>query len=223
MHRIFIGVDRRQWLAYTVLQHSLMSRSSQPLAITPLVLPQLPITRQGLTDFTFSRYLVPWLCGFEGTALFIDADFLCLADVNELFALSDPRYAVQVVKSSYKFEWPSLMLFQCESCKALTPEYINASDSEPQMLGWGEVGALNNEWNFLVGYDNQPSKPKMLHYTQGIPEFLEMQGSQFYQEWHDEKAKALDTCSWIELMGQSIHAKPVLQRIDMKRQLRQSS
>ena len=95
MLHIFIGVDRRQWLAYTVLQHSLQSRSSKPLAITPLVLPQLPITRQGLTDFTFSRYLVPWLCDYKGVALFVDADFLCLTDINELFLEFDSRYAVQ--------------------------------------------------------------------------------------------------------------------------------
>jgi len=62
--RIFIGYDHRQAVAYNVLQFSLFRRSSRPLSISPLVLPTLPMTRQGLTPFTFSRFLVPWLCDF---------------------------------------------------------------------------------------------------------------------------------------------------------------
>ena len=46
--RIFIGFDHRQPVAYNVLQHSLFRRSSKPLSISPLVLPTLPMTRQGL-------------------------------------------------------------------------------------------------------------------------------------------------------------------------------
>lgn len=57
--RIFIGYDHRQAVAYNVLQFSLYRRSSRPLAISPLVLPTLPMKRQGLTPFTFSRFLVP--------------------------------------------------------------------------------------------------------------------------------------------------------------------
>ena len=72
---------------YNVLQFSLYRRSSKPLAISPLVLPTLPMKRQGLTPFTFSRFLVPWLCDYQGWALFLDIDFLALGDVAELFAL----------------------------------------------------------------------------------------------------------------------------------------
>ena len=48
--RIFIGYDPRQNVAYNVLQHSIFTRCSEPLAITPLVIDTLPITRQGLSS-----------------------------------------------------------------------------------------------------------------------------------------------------------------------------
>ena len=59
MLRIFVGIDERQPVAYHVLVSSIQRRSSRPVAITPLLIHQLPIKRQGLTTFTFSRYLVP--------------------------------------------------------------------------------------------------------------------------------------------------------------------
>lgn len=220
MEKIFVGVDRRQWLAFTVLQYSIYSRSSLPVQVIPLLIQQLPITRVGLTDFTFSRYLVPWLCGYKGRALFVDADFLCLSDISEIFTLFDPKYSVQVVQCSQRFEWTSLMLFNCEKSTRLTPEYINNPAHQPQELHWGQVGQLPDEWNFLVGYDLVKEMPKMVHYTQGIPGFIEMQGTPFFEHWHQDLAAATATCSWIELMGKSVHAKSVVARIEMQSQLK---
>mgnify|MGYP000290578739 CR=1 FL=1 len=97
---VYIGFDHRQAVSYNVLQFSIFRRSSKPVTISPLVLPSLPITRQGLTPFTYSRFLVPWLNSFQGWALFLDTDFLCLADISELFALCDNRYAAMVSKNA---------------------------------------------------------------------------------------------------------------------------
>src|ERR1700741_4365040 len=96
---IFIGYDHRQAVPYNGLQFSLYRRSSRPRSISPLVLPTLPMKRQGLTPFTFSRFLVPWLCDYQGWALFLDIDFLALADIAELFALADDRHAAMVSKN----------------------------------------------------------------------------------------------------------------------------
>ena len=75
---IFIGYDPRERAATNVLIDSLYQQSSVPLAITPLVTPQLKA--QGLywrerdpkqsTAFSFSRFLVPYLMGYQGWALF---------------------------------------------------------------------------------------------------------------------------------------------------------
>jgi len=203
--RIFVGMDKRQPLAPTVLQSSIIRNSSKPVSITWLVQDQLPVKRRGLTDFTFTRYLPPFLCRYEGLALFLDADMLVRADIAELFELADPRYAVQVVKGVERFEWPSLMLFDCALCKALTPEFIEKG--EPQRLDWGAVGDLPKEWNHCVGYDAPNPDAKLVHYTMGIPAFPEVQHLEYADEWKAELRVACSTVSWQALMGGSVHAE----------------
>ena len=72
MIRIFIGFDPREAVAYHVLAHSILRRSSQPVSITPLCLSSLgsvlarPRNPLQSTDFSFSRFLTPYLSGYEG-------------------------------------------------------------------------------------------------------------------------------------------------------------
>lgn len=209
--RVFIGYDHRQAISYNVAQFSIISQSSKPVAITPLVLPQLPLQRQGLTPFTYSRFLVPYLCNYEGWALFMDSDMLLNADIAELFALADDKYAVMVAKELERFEWASVMLFNCAKCKMLTPEFVQ-SDAKIMSLEWlkdEEIGALPKEWNHLVGYDAPKPNPKLIHYTQGIPAFLETKSSEHADKWSTVQKAMNGTVAWEELMGNSVHAATV--------------
>ena len=128
-------------------------------------------------------------------------------DIVELFNLSDKRYAVQVV-DGLRFERPSLMLFNNSKCKTLTPEWIDDEQNQPQLLEWGKVGYLPDEWNHCVGYQDK-KEAKLIHYTQGIPYFPETKNCDYSQEWWDEMNTALGTVSWQELMGSSVHANAV--------------
>ena len=211
--RIFIGYDHRQAVAYNVLQFSLSRRGSKPLAITPLVLPSLPMTRQGLTPFTYSRFLVPWLCDFQGWALFLDIDFLALDDVSGLFALADHRYAAMVSKNEKKFEWASMILFNCghPANRILTPDYVDDPQrcQSPHTLDWLTpelVGAVPGHWNHLVGYDAPRTDAKLVHYTQGMPIYEETSGSEYRDAWLTEHKKSNATSPWQELMAHSVHA-----------------
>lgn len=203
--QVFIGMDSRQPLAYTVLQSSIIARSSVPVSINPLLIWQLPVTRQGLTEFTFTRYLPPWLCNYEGWSLFLDADMIVRGDIKELFDMADDRYAVMVVKNRQRFEWPSLMLFNNAKCQALTPEYIQTG--EPNLLQWGEVGELPKEWNHCVGYDAPNPEAKLVHYTMGIPCFEEVKALEHGDSWKQELQSAVSTVPWDAIMGKSIHAQ----------------
>jgi len=211
--QIYIGYDHRQAVSYNILQFSLFRHSSKPLALSPLVLPQLPITRQGLTPFTYSRFLVPWLNGFQGWAVFLDIDFLCLADIAELFALCDDRYAAMVSKNEKKFEWASMIMFNCAhpANRVLTPDYIEDPQRcrFPHTMDWLSedlVGDLPREWNHLVGYDRPRNDAKLVHYTQGMPIFEETSGSEYADQWKLEHQAANQTRGWVELMGHSVHA-----------------
>lgn len=207
--RVFIGYDEREVLPFHVLCQSIIGRSSAPVSIVPVKLDHLPLTRppEGSTQFSISRFLVPWLCGFEGLALFIDCDMLVLGDIAELFALKDDT-AVQVVKHDYtptdttkfyrqeqkvypKKNWSSVMLFDCSQCRELTFDYVNtASGMQLHQFQWASsIGSLPSEWNHLVGeYEFRPDA-KLVHWTNGGPWLTRYSdadyGDRFFQEWRD--------------------------------------
>jgi hypothetical protein len=216
---VFIGYDRRETIAYNVLAHSIQKRATQPVAIAPLMLSQLKNVfcreRHLLqsTDFSFSRFLTPWLSGFAGWSIFMDCDMLMLADISELWALRDEKYAVMVVKHNHvpieeskflnepqtKYEkknWSSVMLFNNARCQSLTKDYVNtASGLELHQFKWLEnddlIGALPERWNHLVGYSAPRKDAALVHYTLGGPYFEEYRDCEYSQEWLAERAAML--------------------------------
>lgn len=212
---VFIGHDSREVVAFNVLAHSIQARSSAPVAITPIKLEQLRgmfyRERHSLqsTDFSFSRFLTPYLSGFRGFSIFMDCDMLMLADIAALWELRDDRYAVQVVKHDHrpresrkflgepqtayeKKNWSSVMLFNNELCASLTPEYVSqASGLELHQFKWiaGDhlIGALPHKWNHLVGYDAPSSHVSLVHYTLGGPYFPEYADCEYACEWRAER------------------------------------
>lgn len=210
--RVFIGFDERQPLAYHVCRSSIERHAGTHVQVEPLRLRWLPLRRRGLTDFTFSRYLCPYLCGFEGESLFMDADIIVRADVHELAALAPAASAVSVVKNPLRLEWTSVMYFRNDRCRMLTPEAIESG--QPEKLEWANsVGELPAEWNHCVGYDAPNPAAKLIHFTQGIPCWPETEDCEHAETWREEYRHLNGTVSWQELMGRSVHARPVLQRL----------
>lgn len=213
--KVFIGFDPRQPIAYHVLAHSIISRASKPVSISPLRLAQLPIKRRGLTDFTYSRFLVPYLSQYKGQSIFIDSDFLCLGDIWELAKLINSTSTVTVVNNSLKFERASMMVFNNQLCEfRLTPKIVDDPANTLYDFAWAvEVGHVAKEWNHLVGYDPPNPNAKLIHFTQGIPCFPETKECEFAAEWMSEAQEMVSTVSWAEIMGRSVHAQPVLNRL----------
>ena len=206
--RVYIGYDPREEIAFHVLSRSIQIRSTEPVAITQVALPQLRSAMWREKDpkqsnaFSFSRFLVPYLAGYHGPALWMDCDMLCLGNIAELFELFDGRYAVQVVQQEHKSEeqvkylgepqytyerknWSSLMLFNAghPACRELTPDKINnESGLYLHQFNWcndDKIGKLPITWNTLIGV-NKPDywgdiggRPQILHYTLGGPWFEE--------------------------------------------------
>ena len=90
--RVFIGWDSREDIAYQVAKRSLLRHASIDVEVTPIKVQELvdqgAYTREidplASTEFTYSRFLTPYLAGFLGWALFIDCDFLYLRDIAPL-------------------------------------------------------------------------------------------------------------------------------------------
>ena len=219
IYPIFIGYDPRQNLSYNVLCSSITVRASAPIAIVPLKLETLPLQRSGLTPFTFSRFLVPHIVGFQGAALFLDSDMLCLGDIVELFDMALPQFkagkAACVVKNKEKFEWAALIMFNCSHPKnrVLTPDYVEHAE-KLHWLGWlddEDIGEFPAEWSHTVMYDEPRADPKLVHYTGGIPVFPETVGCEHTEAYHREMTIMGSIQPWPTLMGRSVHAKRVME------------
>ncbi len=209
MYKVFIGYDERQPVSFNVLQQSIIAQASEPVAIIPLRISQLPIKRTGLTPFTFSRFLVPHLCNYEGWGLFLDVDIVLNGDICELFKLADESKAIMVSKNVHRFEWASVMLFNCghEANKVLSPAYIENADGM-HAINWtdeGNIGDLPRVWNHLVGYDD-PKDANLIHYTQGVPAYPETVSCEYSDLWHKWHRVTNYTQPWDALMGPSVHA-----------------
>lgn len=218
---VYIGYDPREAVAFSVLAGSIHARASEPVSITPLMLSQLKgiLTRERhplqSTDFSFSRFLVPYLSGYSGWSVFMDCDMLMLEDIARLWALREDRYAVMVVKHNHvpvetvkflgepqsKYEkknWSSVMLFNNARCRALTPHYVNsAAGLDLHQFKWLEsdehIGSLPERWNHLVGYDTPRRDAALVHYTRGGPYFEAFRACEYAEEWRKECEQMLRT------------------------------
>ena len=217
MIRVFIGYDSNETIAYHVLAHSILRHAKAPISVCPLRLSQLPMTRERAeyqsTEFSFSRFLVPYLCGYRGQAIFMDCDLLAMADIAELMRLHDSCKAVSVVKHEYtpkpgdkflgykqalyaKKNWSSVMIFENSLCGILTPNVVDtASGLFLHQFKWlkdgSMIGSLPVEWNHLVGEYEPNPKAKLVHFTLGTPCFAKYENCEFSKEWHEEKNRML--------------------------------
>lgn len=214
--RIFVGFDPVESVAWHTMVHSIFKRASVPIAVTPLYLGNLgdvytrPRDPRQSNQFSFTRFLVPFLSDYSGWSVYFDCDMMLRADIKTLFDLADPDKAVMVVKHAYeprdnikylgarqhryaKKNWSSVMLFNNGRCRALTPEYVNTAPGlDLHQFKWLEseslIGELPVEWNWLVGeYESAPAGVKNVHWTVGGPYFRDYADADFAHEWFAER------------------------------------
>jgi lipopolysaccharide biosynthesis glycosyltransferase len=165
------------------------------------------------TEFSMTRFLTPYLSGYEGISIFMDCDFLCRADIADLliYPLAHPSKAVHVCQHDYtpstklKFlyqpqtmyprkNWSSLMVFNNAECRMLTPDYVNmATGLELHRFNWlkdEQIGALPLEFNWLVSEYSPTEKAKMLHFTNGGPWFEQYMNTDNALDWTTELQEA---------------------------------
>ena len=217
---VYVGWDSREDIAFRVCRHSLIRRASRPVDAIPIMQHVLrarglyvrPVDPLAATEFTYTRFFVPYLEGYRGWALFCDCDFLWLADVAELFAQADDRYAVMCVhhdhrpSESWKMDnraqtvyprknWSSLVLYNCGHPKnrVLAPDLLNRESGaflhRFQWLEDADIGALPETWNWLEGWCEKPASgvPNAIHYTRGGPWFERWQGVDYAALWLAEE------------------------------------
>ena len=189
--RVYVGADRSQALAVTVLEHSIKRHASFNVDVVPMI--DLPIRQPKdprnfpRTGFSFSRFCIPKLAGYKGKAVYLDADMLVFRDIKTLW--ETPFNGAKIViqkevkheeKTVNKEGAPKKRLKQCSvmlldcgrldwDIDAIIDELDKgAYDYESLMY---ELGLLNEseinfgipfEWNSLEYFDETTC---LIHYT----------------------------------------------------------
>lgn len=217
--KVYIGYDSSQAAASAVCEYSIQKYLKYDIQIVHLKKQDLidrsiyfrPEGDPASTDFTYTRFLVPYLNDYQGYSMFVDSDFLFRTDLTKLFdRIGNDRniqntavYCVQHMpynpKQETKFwgnkqhsfprkNWSSLMIFNNshEACKRLTPLAI--ANQTPQWLHrmyWcrdNQIGNIDLEWNWLVGEYDYKNDVQALHFTNGGP-WNDVWGQDYENEW----------------------------------------
>ncbi len=222
---IYVGYEPREDAAYHVCVKTMVRHSSKPLRIFQMR--EEVLRSQGLywrthtipyrddldhrpfsTEFAFTRFLVPTLMKYRGWAIFCDLDVLFRADISELFAMQDERFAVMCVKHDFRpsaeikmdgvpqekyrrKNWSSLVLWNCGHPANYKVELADVNTQPGSWLHGFEwldddlIGDLPEEWNHLVGH-SQCENPKAVHFTSGGPWTPGYYHVDYAEEWRNE-------------------------------------
>ena len=234
--KLYVGYDPREAIAYHVFCQSVIEHASIQVAFHPLHGPMLANfdgQQDGTNAFIFSRYLIPYLNGYEGWAMFADGDMVVTDDIAKLWALRDDKYAALVVKHDYRTQhprkylgtpiendntdyprknWSSVVLWNCghPANRILTRGFVSEAGGRFlhrfQWLRDEEIGDLPKEWNHLVLEYEKNDNAKLLHHTLGTPAFRHYTNTDAH--WHKYLMKALNAIGEdkIQMVQRSSHA-----------------
>lgn len=194
--KIFIGSGEQSLLERKVLIYSIKKHTQRPLDLyvfngthnsiekegqPPQPIPlSLQLKYKNKTEFSLYRYLVPELCSFQGKAIYVDSDMICLRDIGELYDTPLEGYDFlakpQVYDGNSEPLWAtSVLLMDCERLRFDLEKifeeidqrlytYYDFSRFAKEFLFYHpyRIGPLDPAWN---SFDRMDSHTKLIHYT----------------------------------------------------------
>lgn len=168
---VVIGASRRQLLPAKVCEYTVRRLASAEVDVVHTFDREFGDTKTmralNRTGFSFVRFAVPELAGYQGRAVYLDSDMILFRDIVDLFSLSLDAASVLRPKNQ-----TAVLLYDCERLIHWKwSEYRARIDAgeyryrdlmetlyEPRL----KVG-IPPEWNHLDSY--APKSTAILHYT----------------------------------------------------------
>lgn len=240
--RIFVGTEDSQIVAHQVLEHSIRAHASVPVEITPML--NLPVptpanpANRARVGFSFTRFLIPELCSYQGRAVYIDADMLVFGDVAEL---AEIPFDGNRLLCTYQSELPSLwaakhtfkpgrnvavMLLDCSRLDWKADEIVGGLDEgrytyeqlvyDQCVVAPGEIAdTIPVEWNHLERYEH--GRTRLLHYTVVRTQPWKNNRNPLGHLWMTAYAKAVQdgavSAEDVERAVAASHVKPALAQL----------
>jgi lipopolysaccharide biosynthesis glycosyltransferase len=157
--------------------HNAIELNDQEIFAAPL---SLELKYHNITEFSLYRYLIPQLCGYQGKAIYLDSDVICLTDISKLF--DSPLEGCDFLAKQDAYQdmganlWAlSVILIDCAKCRfkletfyqEIAQQLYSQKDfacMSPSFLAHHpyKIGKLDPCWNVL---DYADHSTKLIHYT----------------------------------------------------------
>ena len=179
--RVYVAATEGQMLAVKVLEYSIRKHASLTVQVSSLHLSGIDIPtptkpeNRPRTPFSFQRFLIPALTGYQGKAIYLDSDMQVFQDIRGLWnvPLEDADLlAVQEPGSTGRRPQFSVMMLNCASLRWDIQEIVQALNEgrltyEGLMYDMAVASkiraSLDPAWNSLERY--HPEQTCLLHYT----------------------------------------------------------
>jgi lipopolysaccharide biosynthesis glycosyltransferase len=173
MNTIVIGSSREQKLPSLVLEYTIQKHATTPVRVVHTYDMKFPSPKDqknvSRTGFSFARFAVPKISGFEGLALYLECDQIVFKDVTKLFKL--PFNSATVLRPKNQ---ASVILIDCDHVRWEVENVIEGLDSGDYSYtdlmenlsveaAFKISKSIPGEWNSLEKYE--PGKTALLHYT----------------------------------------------------------
>jgi hypothetical protein len=179
--RIFVAATEAQMLSVRVLEYSIRKHASMTINIFPLHHSKIEIpspkslNNQPRTPFSFQRFLIPAIRGYQGRAIYLDSDMQVFKDIRLLWTLPSEGAALLAARKprdSQRHPQFSVMLLNCELLKWDIQAIVKALDEgqltyDQLMYKMSIVEGIHADidpaWNSLERYVS--GETALLHYT----------------------------------------------------------
>ena len=215
--RVYVGADRSQMLAISVLEYSIRRHTTARVEVIPMVdlpVPKPKDPRNGQrTGFSYSRFCIPSLAKYCGKAIYMDADMLVFRDIRDLWGIPFDGAKV-VIQQEVKFDelttqkagaprkrhkQCAVMLLDCSRLDWTVEDLVAAMDDgkfdyeqlmyELCVLDEAEVKyGIPFEWNSLEHAD---ANTCLLHYTDVYTQPWTYAGNVLGEYWLSEVRRML--------------------------------
>jgi hypothetical protein len=178
---IFVAATEAQMLSVKVLEYSIRKHASMSVEVFPLhcsrieiPVPKSPHNRSR-TPFSFQRFLIPAIRGYQGRAIYLDSDMQVFRDIRSLWSLpfnGAALLASRGARDSQRRPQFSVMLLNCELLKWDIQAIVKSLDEgqltyDQLMYEMSMVERIRADidpaWNSLERYDK--GETALLHYT----------------------------------------------------------
>lgn len=207
--RVYVATTEAQMLAVKVLEFSIRKHASMSVRIYPLHLAGIPIPtpsrpeHRPRTPFSFQRFLIPALTGYEGKAIYLDSDMQVFRDIRNLWTRDFEEADLLTVRepeATGRRPQFSVMLLNCGALRwdiraivqLLDQGKISYEELMYDMTVAKSIRAsIDPAWNSLERYDERETA--LVHYTDMNTQPWLSRANALGYLWVKDLIEALDT------------------------------